>query len=117
GVRSLARAPRRMAVPLIRPPSWSALFPSTTLFRSRTVPEPGLDLLAGLRLRRRREEHLVSRERSTERAHHRLGLINVNTPTGLRDRKSTRLNSSHVKISYAVFCLKKKNKTAYRPLG
>src|SRR5207302_9762211 len=32
-------------------------------------------------------------------------------PAGLRDRKSTRLNSSHVKISYAVFCLKKKKKT------
>src|SRR5690554_7111803 len=32
---------------------------------------------------------------------------------GLADRKSTRLNSSHVRISYAVFCLKKKNKTKY----
>src|SRR5690606_41920300 len=40
------------------------------------------------------------------------GTINyeVTTRLGRRDRKSTRLNSSHVKISYAVFCLKKKNK-------
>src|SRR5690606_40554658 len=35
--------------------------------------------------------------------------IRRNMPPGLQDRKSTRLNSSHVKISYAVFCLKKKN--------
>src|SRR5690554_7518552 len=35
---------------------------------------------------------------------------NTNNPTGNTDRKSTRLNSSHVRISYAVFCLKKKKK-------
>src|SRR5699024_11500817 len=37
------------------------------------------------------------------------------TPSGRRDRKSTRLNSSHVSISYAVFCLKKKKSRAQRP--
>src|SRR5690606_41641320 len=41
---------------------------------------------------------------------HHLGIADVGTLAHVRDRKSTRLNSSHVKISYAVFCLKKKKK-------
>src|SRR5256884_4364257 len=48
------------------------------------------------------------------------GLKKLRAPSAIRmrasDRKSTRLNSSHGYISYAVFCLKKKNKTAYLPL-
>src|SRR5262245_64333347 len=66
-----------------RPPR-STLFPYTTLFRSR---RRWRDVL-----RRREDEHL---------RHGR-------QPGGRRDRKSTRLNSSHLGISYAVFCLKKK---------
>src|SRR6478672_12809349 len=65
---------------MIRRPPRSTLFPYTTLFRS-----PG-------RARHRRGGH--------ERGH----------PRRLGDRKSTRLNSSHDQISYAVFCLKKKTK-------
>src|SRR5436309_4967703 len=74
---------------MIRRPPRSTLFPYTTLFRSGVV--------LGLR-----DRHLQGGgrgeggdRRDAGRPHH-------------RDRKSTRLNSSHVKISYAVFCLKKK---------
>src|SRR5690349_22025144 len=71
------------------PPSYT-LFPYTTLFRS-------------LRLARRIERcrPLVFR----------IGGIGAREPGGRGDRKSTRLNSSHVEISYAVFCLKKKIKS------
>src|SRR5215475_14856613 len=73
---------------MIRRPPRSTLFPYTTLFRSRRRHEP-------LVVRRHR---LGARDRRRHR------------PEARRDRKSTRLNSSHVKISYAVFCLKKKKK-------
>src|SRR5436309_10915752 len=67
---------------MIRRPPSSTLFPYTTLFRSRSGLHPsGQDLLLAIQI-----------------AH----------GPGRTDRKSTRLNSSHVKISYAVFCLKKK---------
>src|SRR5207302_9275900 len=73
---------------MIRPPPRSTLFPYTTLFRSIERRPQGRQVI----VRRRR--------RSPQRA-----LRNVEA---FIDRKSTRLNSSHVKISYAVFCLKKK---------
>src|SRR5438067_5623092 len=77
---------------MIRRPPRSTLFPYTTLFRSRKVPR---DLRgAG----RGGAPHRA--QRAPETRH----------PAGPRDRKSTRLNSSHVSISYAVFCLKKKKK-------
>src|SRR5207253_9930770 len=87
----------------IRPPPRPTLFPYTTLFRSRAAPqhhavparrafvgiEPfaheGVDAVGA-------DQHVAARGRA------------------VRDRKSTRLNSSHVAISYAVFCLKKKNR-------
>src|SRR5690349_23199893 len=88
---------------MIRRPPRSTLFPYTTLFRSRPAQvladvqiERDRDLLA--RVRRR-----FVGDRSDERGAVDLGEI--------EDRKSTRLNSSHVEISYAVFCLKKKKKT------
>src|SRR5438874_9379847 len=71
---------------MIRPPPTSTLFPYTTLFRSNCV----VDF---------RRTEWKSRRRLTSPAQSR--------PVE-RDRKSTRLNSSHVEISYAVFCLKKK---------
>src|SRR2546430_8655660 len=73
---------------MIRRPPRSTLFPYTTLFRSH------IDLGIGV-LRRR---GLLSARVGLL---HRRGLL-------IRDRKSTRLNSSHSQISYAVFCLKKK---------
>src|SRR5436309_3585274 len=72
---------------MIRRPPRSTLFPYTTLFRSGATAAP----TPALREARRGRSPCV-RARSTP------------------DRKSTRLNSSHVKISYAVFCLKKKKK-------
>src|SRR5690349_24006638 len=91
---------------MIRRPPRSTLFPYTTLFRSVVLLAMGdqaviVLLLEVLRQRtggvddlplRVRHDHVVLAERE--------------------DRKSTRLNSSHVEISYAVFCLKKKTKTA-----
>src|SRR3989442_3643481 len=73
---------------MIRRPPRSTLFPYTTLFRSHTVEfviwylGPGLFAAAGI--------------------------VRLSRPE--IDRKSTRLNSSHVRISYAVFCLKKKKR-------
>src|SRR5215813_14526908 len=76
---------------MIRRPPRSTLFPYTTLFRSRP------------RDHRRRDPLRPRVWRAPPRAD-RL------TRARGRDRKSTRLNSSHVRISYAVFCLKKKKK-------
>src|SRR2546430_13515221 len=79
---------------MIRRPPRSTLFPYTTLFRSRL---PNLILPPHLDIRRHRvvEARIVPHQLT-----HLLHRI--------RDRKSTRLNSSHSQISYAVFCLKKK---------
>src|SRR5437667_6114762 len=80
---------------MLRRPPRSTLFPYTTLFRSRPRPDQDrgatlhADPLGTLRA------VLVSAGRLLVR--------------GGRDRKSTRLNSSHITISYAVFCLKKNN--------
>src|SRR2546430_5335535 len=68
---------------MIRRPPRSTLFPYTTLFRSHVRGQP-------------RDAALLHGERGPA--------------SGRRDRKSTRLNSSHSQISYAVFCLKKKKK-------
>src|SRR5436305_5571732 len=78
---------------MIRRPPRSTLFPYTTLFRS---------VLA----ERRRDVGALERH---ELHGQRAGLQDEREVLRL-DRKSTRLNSSHVRISYAVFCLKKKNK-------
>src|SRR3989454_3528420 len=78
---------------MIRRPPRSTLFPYTTLFRSRAVLVPLAQSRLGL--------HLPSDSE----------IILLPGPTsGSGDRKSTRLNSSHLVISYAVFCLKKKKK-------
>src|SRR2546426_8767388 len=91
---------------MIRRPPRSTLFPYTTLFRSRPS---GADVL-----RPRSARRSVSCASTIE------GRVLPpvlewcdSTQTGKRDRKSTRLNSSHLVISYAVFCLKKKKKTIY----
>src|SRR5690349_22013932 len=77
---------------MIRRPPRSTLFPYTTLFRSRRLG-------SSEDVRRRRKTRRID-----ERAE------------SFADRKSTRLNSSHVEISYAVFCLKKKNKYYHQNL-
>src|SRR3712207_7438051 len=87
---------------MIRRPPRSTLFPYTTLFRSGGGPGDRGGGVAGGRVR-----GPGGRERGHRGRTH-------DDPGGLcrrrRDRKSTRLNSSHANISYAVFCLKKKKK-------
>src|SRR2546430_3830999 len=83
---------------MIRRPPRSTLFPYTTLFRSADAPE-----------RHRRLERETARGVGHARFDDRHGLPEDAGRT-LIDRKSTRLNSSHSQISYAVFCLKKKKK-------
>src|SRR2546422_8374776 len=100
---------------MIRRPPRSTLFPYTTLFRSR------LDVAAlPAKVARRHAGDammaLLSRRRLHWRSHHEYSRCDVGrhhmvAPSdAARDRKSTRLNSSHGYISYAVFCLKKKKK-------
>src|SRR5690349_23914665 len=92
------------------------LFPYTTLFRSPSVG-PGCVLQMCDAGHHHRREHPACRARPLRvflRAEERLpnAMENSQRSRSARgiDRKSTRLNSSHVEISYAVFCLKKKNK-------
>src|SRR3989442_3603126 len=89
---------------MIRRPPRSTLFPYTTLFRSLTVTLKGLQHQrpAVRRARLRTSGNQVCSNSWTRRPNQ-----------SDRDRKSTRLNSSHVRISYAVFCLKKKKKQHY----
>src|SRR5256885_9235291 len=89
---------------MIRRPPRSTLFPYTTLFRSR--PRPRAVDHVGARVRVQR---LLARLRAAERAGlARVRRVDSRPARQAEDRKSTRLNSSHLVISYAVFCLKKK---------
>src|SRR2546426_3954017 len=90
---------------MIRRPPRSTLFPYTTLFRSAEAQRKFL-------------EHCGHRARVTGHLSHQIRRGDLHDLAWfqrasvfpvLRDRKSTRLNSSHLVISYAVFCLKKKN--------
>src|SRR2546427_5493773 len=86
---------------MIRRPPRSTLFPYTTLFRSRGSGQPGQG----------RRDHLHHRgDEDSQRDRSRQERHDHAHPGRKRDRKSTRLNSSHSQISYAVFCLKKKKK-------
>src|SRR2546429_7318185 len=98
---------------MIRRPPRSTLFPYTTLFRSDARRQAALDDVyrrivsaggSGLAINGTQ----VVAERSLAELHTAINAVRGN----LADRKSTRLNSSHGYISYAVFCLKKKNKRA-----
>src|SRR5699024_12638861 len=95
---------------LLLSPLCSTLFPYTTLFRSRR-PEPGSSLLLPLADSFTGPSYVGIPDPGI-RYHHRDRVRARSDPGGsaahgLGDRKSTRLNSSHVSISYAVFCLKK----------
>src|SRR3712207_6988926 len=82
---------------MIRRPPRSTLFPYTTLFRSRQVAPPPKLARPAL-------------QPAPPVWHHSCQLLLLSHVNG-EDRKSTRLNSSHANISYAVFCLKKKKWT------
>src|SRR3712207_7457674 len=83
---------------MIRRPPRSTLFPYTTLFRSGDLAVMHPDGYIELRDRKKTSSSPAVRTSPPSRS-------------SKRDRKSTRLNSSHANISYAVFCLKKKKKT------
>src|SRR5947209_15398180 len=91
---------------MIRPPPRSTLFPYTTLFRSSEQKVERLVGAAELDVGPQRDRVVGLSERVEE-------LVEADGPAARvargEDRKSTRLNSSHANISYAVFCLKKKN--------
>src|SRR5258708_25252535 len=89
---------------MIRRPPRSTLFPYTTLFRSDQQSIAVLRVDVTQEHRARVEDGALRAIRTRARQH------GVDAPA-LQDRKSTRLNSSHQIISYAVFCLKKKKKT------
>src|SRR2546430_11209754 len=86
---------------MIRRPPRSTLFPYTTLFRSTKINIYG--------------RHVPVPERYFEAARALHVAPDGGPPEFFLDRKSTRLNSSHSQISYAVFCLKKKNKPTPHP--
>src|SRR2546427_9504345 len=101
---------------MIRRPPRSTLFPYTTLFRSR-----GSARLTQSKRGKLRVEVAISSRRMTIRtddvafrdfSQQQIARFQKDLSSG--DRKSTRLNSSHSQISYAVFCLKKKNKQSNR---
>src|SRR3712207_7115274 len=100
---------------MIRRPPRSTLFPYTTLFRSRGGVEVRVLLRRGAgEVDARRAAGGVDADLDRDprpavhRQHEAAGLEHADDPA---DRKSTRLNSSHANISYAVFCLKKKTKS------
>src|SRR5438874_6978792 len=98
---------------MARPPPRSTLFPYTTLFRS--LVEGAEQVLSGGDVHPR-----LAADRGVDHGQQCRGDLDVGDAAQVgrrdepgdvaRDRKSTRLNSSHVEISYAVFCLKKKKK-------
>src|SRR3712207_8102884 len=99
---------------MIRRPPRSTLFPYTTLFRSLAdlLHVHAVDLMAGNAVRGAALVQLAGRRAFLRGAH---GVLVVLDDVEHQDRKSTRLNSSHANISYAVFCLKKKNHKQYSP--
>src|SRR5690606_41336291 len=93
---------------LFRRPPRSPLFPYTTLFRSENRPPGPFEAQCDGLLRRMAGTEFLADAFVDEH-------VGVNGHA--QDRKSTRLNSSHVKISYAVFCLKKKKKETGQKYG
>src|SRR3712207_8713689 len=96
---------------MIRRPPRSTLFPYTTLFRSVIRPTGLVDPVIHIKPARGQVQDLI-KEIEKRAARKERTLVTVLTKRMAedltKDRKSTRLNSSHANISYAVFCLKKK---------
>src|SRR5438477_4226793 len=90
---------------LVRRPPRSTLFPYTTLFRSQVCPRQ--PRAPKIRFDEECPAEIDAREVNLEVFRRRLRRVALMEP---EDRKSTRLNSSHMSISYADFCLKKKKK-------
>src|SRR3712207_7618701 len=99
---------------MIRRPPRSTLFPYTTLFRSKNPARATAE--AERRAVSARLTALAREITALEAELQRLtgyATTQADKSRAAGDRKSTRLNSSHANISYAVFCLKKKNNTSY----
>src|SRR5947207_8388906 len=94
---------------MIQPPPRSTLFPYTTLFRSKGPDTKMLPLAAFQSSRSRSVGRPALASAPTMPGYRTRPPVEAGV-TSSQDRKSTRLNSSHTVISYAVFCLKKKNK-------
>src|SRR5690606_41248493 len=93
----------------VRPPPRTTLFPYTTLFRStEAVVKRGRE---EEKRRRNTDEDEILIKKGKEEIETEIEAKTEMNVKIAQDRKSTRLNSSHVKISYAVFCLKKKKRT------
>src|SRR5438132_8053703 len=98
---------------MLRRPPRSTLFPYTTLFRSEVTE---VMINQPFQVYVEREGQITLSQVRFDDTAHLLRVIDrvvssVDHPQEVRDRKSTRLNSSHTVISYAVFCLKKKKQT------
>src|SRR5438477_8412277 len=97
---------------MLRRPPLSTLFPYTTLFRSRRrfVADPFGQVIVEVAAPRPHAADIEGKARADRVA----AFLEIDKcRDAIRDRKSTRLNSSHMSISYAVFCLKKKKKTTH----
>src|SRR5258708_24448012 len=97
---------------MIRRPPRSTLFPYTTLFRS--AADTGENESHDGKAASKPRGDIIWR--IGERFNHLFEKLHVNAPDDIADRKSTRLNSSHQIISYAVFCLKKKKEILWAQL-
>src|SRR2546430_7652892 len=97
---------------MIRRPPRSTLFPYTTLFRSAACEALGVPILTSQRFEA--DDVIGTLTEKAAAAGFQVAIVTGDKDffqlvrDGIRDRKSTRLNSSHSQISYAVFCLKKK---------
>src|SRR5256885_10012818 len=94
---------------MIRRPPRSTLFPYTTLFRSVLSDRSSTNKVRPKNANLATMGNLLNLKKISKKGLQNLGK-RAKAPTDNLDRKSTRLNSSHLVISYAVFCLKKKNK-------
>src|SRR5207302_4084002 len=101
-------------LPLPPPPPGSTLFPYTTLFRSLSLRKQPVSLRSSVTKAMPRDLAVCGESSFTShpsiQTRPELDSPQTARSRGMADRKSTRLNSSHVKISYAVFCLKKKKR-------
>src|SRR5690606_41987217 len=104
----------RLCYLVVRRPPRSTLFPYTTLFRSSTPGMHADSLAAKVAVSGQCEIAALNIWNCGTDSHTAKTSPGLGAAFYLLDRKSTRLNSSHVKISYAVFCLKKKTRDARR---
>src|SRR3712207_8287622 len=101
---------------MIRRPPRSTLFPYTTLFRSdgRIGEIKAAHQAIVASAQEGVTKAIVAKAQQVDREFHESLIDDLNNEIISKDRKSTRLNSSHANISYAVFCLKKKKQYALR---